>query len=141
MTVDTGKLVSIEYTLSLEDDTKVDSNVGGEPLSFVHGERQILPALEEALIGMESGDERQVVLTPEQGYGPEDPKLLQEVERERVPQEAQREGTPLTARDSSGQTYQLRVQEVKDKTVVLDLNHPLAGKKLIFDVKVLDVQA
>jgi len=141
MTVDNGKRVSIEYTLTLEDDTKVDSNVGGEPLSFVHGERQILPALEEALIGMESGDTRRVVLTPEEGYGPEDPKLFQEVERERVPSEAQQEGTALTARDSSGQTYQLRVQEVKEKTIVLDLNHPLAGKTLVFDVKVLEVQA
>ena len=141
MTVETGKRVSIEYTLTLEDDTKVDSNVGGEPLSFVHGERKILPALEEALTGMETGDSRRVVLSPEQGYGPEDPKLFQEVERERVPPEAQQKGTPLTARDASGQTYELRVQEVKEKTVVLDLNHPLAGKTLVFDVKVIDVQS
>lgn len=141
MAVDNGKRVSIEYTLTLEDETKVDSNVGSEPLSFVHGERQILPALEDALTGMESGDTRRVVLTAEQGYGPEDPNLFQEVERERVPEDAQQEGTALTARDSAGQTYPLRVQEVKDKTIVLDLNHPLAGKTLIFDVKVVDVQA
>lgn len=140
MAVDNGKRVSIEYTLTLEDDTKVDSNVGREPLSFVHGEQQILPALEEALTGMEAGDSRKVVLPPEQGYGPEDPNLYQEVERERVPQEAQREGTALTARDSTGQTHQLRVHEVKEKTIVLDLNHPLAGKTLIFDVKVVEVQ-
>jgi len=140
MAVDSGKRVLIEYTLTLEDETKVDSNVGNEPLSFVHGERQILPALEEALTGMETGDTRRVVLTAEQGYGPEDPKLFQEVERERVPEDAQHEGTALTARDSSGQTYPLRVQEVKEKTIILDLNHPLAGKTLIFDVKVVDIQ-
>lgn len=138
--VETGKQVSIEYTLTLEDGTKVDTNVGGEPLVFEQGAGQIVPGLEEELAGLEEGDSKKVTVGPEKAYGPVDPNAFQEVEAEKVPEDARKEGTVLLARDAQGNGRQVRVHEVKDESVVIDFNHPLAGQTLTFDVKVLDVR-
>lgn len=73
--IETGSSVGIEYTLTLEDGTAVDSNVGGNPLTFTQGTGEILPALEEALLGAKVGDSKQIQLTAEQGYGPVNPRL------------------------------------------------------------------
>ncbi len=138
--VQNGKRVSIEYTLTLPDKTQVDTNVGKEPLTYTQGGEEILPALQKALAGLKEGETKQVTLSPEEGYGPVDPQAFQEVEKSHIPKEAWKAGTPLIAKDSAGRVHAIRVHEVKDKTVVLDLNHPLAGKTLIFDVKVLKVE-
>ncbi len=139
MTVANGKRVSIEYTLTLEDHTKVDSNVGAEPLTYTQGSREILPALQEALLGLKEGDTKHVTLSPEDGYGPVDPAAFQTVEKNLIPENARHVGAQLLARDASGHTQRVRVHEVKDDTVVVDLNHPLAGKTLVFDVRVLKI--
>lgn len=70
MSISQGKTISIEYTLKLEDKTVVDSNVGGGPLTFIHGSHQIIPGLEKALEGMKIGDIKEVTVKPEEGYGP-----------------------------------------------------------------------
>jgi FKBP-type peptidyl-prolyl cis-trans isomerase 2 len=140
ITVVNGKRVSIEYTLTLPDKTQVDTNVGGEPLTYTQGEQEILPGLQKALLGLKVGETKNVTLSPEDGYGSVDPNAFQEVNKDLIPEEAQKVGTPLMTKDSSGRTHRLRVHEIKDSTVVLDFNHPLAGKTLIFDVKVLKVE-
>jgi FKBP-type peptidyl-prolyl cis-trans isomerase 2 len=139
MTVSEGKHVSIEYTLSLPDATKVDSNVGGKPLTYTQGGQEILAALQAGLLGLKVGDAKQVTLSADEGYGPVDPKAFMEVDTERVPEGARTAGATLQAQDRQGRTYPIRVHELKEKTIVLDFNHPLAGKTLIFDVKILDV--
>jgi FKBP-type peptidyl-prolyl cis-trans isomerase SlyD len=140
MTIKSGKEVSIEYTLMLGDKEVIDSNVGSEPLSYTHGAHQILPGLENALEGMKIGDSKQVTVEAEEGYGEVDQNAFQEVNKEQIPPDALKVGAPLQARDPNGQTVSFRVAEIKDQTVVLDFNHPLAGKTLYFDVKVLAVQ-
>lgn len=135
-----GKQVSIEYTLKLEDKTVVDSNVGSEPMKYIQGSQQIIPALEKALEGMKIGESRQVTLAPEEGYGEVNKEAFMEVEKEQVPTDALKVGTELQGQDNTGHTFTARVAEIKDETVVLDFNHPLAGKTLHFDVKVLDIQ-
>jgi len=140
LTVSAGEEISIEYTLKLEDKTTVDSNVGGEPLKFIQGEHQIIPGLETALEGLKVGDKKTVKVKPQDGYGEIDPKAVQEVEKSRIPPEALVIGTPLEGTDPSGRPIHARVQEIKEKTVILDLNHPLAGKTLLFDVKILGIQ-
>ena len=137
--IENGNQVSIEYTLTLEDGTKVDTNVGGEPLVYEQGSGQIIPGLEEELAGLKEGDTKKVTVAPERGYGPVDPEAFQEVESTKIPEEARTVGTMLLARDASGNGRQVRVHEVKDETVVIDFNHPLAGKTLTFDVKILDI--
>ncbi|MBI3595532.1 MAG: peptidylprolyl isomerase [Nitrospirae bacterium] len=141
ITVSAGEEISIEYTLKLEDKTTVDSNVGGEPFKFIQGEHQIITGLETALEGLKVGDTKTIKVKPEDGYGEVDPNAVQEVEKSRIPPEAMVIGTPLEGTDPSGHPIHARVREIKEKTVVLDLNHPLAGKTLLFDVKILGIQA
>jgi FKBP-type peptidyl-prolyl cis-trans isomerase 2 len=97
--VEDGKQISIEYTLKLDDGTTADSNVGGEPLIFQQGAHQILPALETELSGMKVDDSKQVVLSPEQGYGTVDPDAFRTVETDAVPAEAREAGAVLIAQD------------------------------------------
>jgi FKBP-type peptidyl-prolyl cis-trans isomerase SlyD len=135
-----GSVVSLQYTLSGEDGKTIESNKGKDPLKYTHGSHQIVPGLEKNLSGMKMGEEKRVKVSPEDGYGPVDPKGFQEFPKEKIPNEALKVGTVLTARGPQGQQVPVRVHEIKEKTVVLDLNHPMAGKTLVFDVKVLDIQ-
>ena len=141
MTVSAGEEISIEYTLKLEDKTTVDSNVGGEPFKFIQGEHQVVPGLETALEGLKVGDKKTIKVVPKDGYGEVDPNAVQEVDKSRIPPEALVIGTALEGTDPTGHPINARVSEIKEKTVILDLNHPLAGKTLFFDVKILDIQA
>ena len=135
-----GTVVSLQYTLSGEDGTTIESNKGKEPLKYTQGSRQIVPGLEKGLAGMKMGEEKRVKVTPEEGYGPVDPKGFQEFPKEKIPSEGLKVGSVLMATGPQGQQVPVRVHEIKEKTVVLDLNHPMAGKTLVFDVKVLDIQ-
>lgn len=138
--IEKGNAVSIEYTLKLSDGTTVDTNVGEDPLVYTQGESEILPVLEEALLGLKVDDTKQVQLTPEQGYGVIDPAGYQEVEFDVVPEDAREVGTMLVATAPDGQEQPIRVREVKEETVVLDFNHPLAGEALNFDIKILSIE-
>ncbi len=134
-----NKTVSIEYTVFLADGSQVDSNVGGEPLVFESGQNQILPALEKALEGLSPGDTTRVTLSADEAYGPVLDEAFQEVATSLIPEQARHEGAVLVAEDESGQQRQVRVHEVKGETTVIDLNHPLAGESLTFDVKVIEI--
>lgn len=139
--VQNGTTVSLEYTLKDEGGQVLDTNKGGTPLVFVHGQRQIIPGLERELVGMRPGEEKKVVVAPNDGgYGDVVPGAQQEVPKDAIPKEGLKVGTQLTARTGSGEARPVTVKEIKDTTVVLDFNHPLAGKTLFFDVKVLGVQ-
>jgi FKBP-type peptidyl-prolyl cis-trans isomerase SlyD len=131
-----GRKVDIEYTLSLDDGSTVQSNVGGTPLSFVAGEGQIIPGLEAALDGKAARERVKVKIAPEDAYGPTDPQKVQEVPLDKIPEDARKVGTLLSAQGFDGP---IRVAEVRPDVVVLDFNHPLAGKALTFDVLVLSI--
>lgn len=139
MTVSTGKQVTLEYTLKLDDQSVVDSNVGGEPLKVTQGKHELVPGLEKALEGMTAGEKKNVTLAPPDAYGTVDPQAFQEVDRKMVPAGAQKVGAQLEGTTKDGRKVFPRISEVKNETVVLDFNHPLAGKTLHFDVKVLEV--
>jgi len=141
MSISDGKTISMEYTLTLEDKKVLDTNVGGDPLNFTQGSHQIIPGLETALEGMKVGESKQVTVAPEQGYGPINPQAVEEVPIDKIPEEARKVGAQLQGKDGQGRMVHPRVTEVKEQVVVLDFNHPLAGKKLFFDVKILDIQA
>jgi FKBP-type peptidyl-prolyl cis-trans isomerase SlyD len=135
-----GSQVSLEYTLRDDAGSVLDSNKGQTPLRFTQGSEQILPALERALVGMHAGDEKQVVVKAIDGYGEMDPAAVTEVPKERIPADALAVGAELVAHNAMGESRVVRVKEIKQDTVVIDLNHPLAGKTLHFDVKVMDVE-
>ena len=138
--VSKGKQVSLEYTLMLDDKKVLESNVGRDPMTYTHGNQEIVPGLEKALEGMKVGESKHVTVKPADAYGEVNPKEFQEVKKSQVPEKAWKVGAELEAKSPDGQSMMLRVSEVKADTVVLDFNHPLAGKTLYFDVKVLDVR-
>lgn len=134
--IENGSTVSIEYTLTLDDGSTVQSNVGEQPLTYVHGENQIISGLEKALEGHAINDRVQVRIAAEDAYGAVDDDAFQEVPVEQIPEDARRVGTMLSAEGYDGP---IRVATVGEKVVTLDFNHPLAGKTLNFDVVVLSI--
>ncbi len=137
--IKSGKKVSLEYTVFLEDGTQIDSNVGEDPLTFVLGSHQVFPALEQALLGLKVGDSKQILLKPEDAYGPVIPDAFREVDLESVPANFRYVGAILGVQDPAGGVYPIRVHEIKNEKIVLDFNHPLAGRVLNFHVKVVEV--
>jgi len=138
--IENGSKVQLEYTLKDDTGAVLDSNKGRDPITYTQGEEQIIPALEKALNGLRAGDQKEVTVAPADGYGEVDPKAATEVPKEALPPASLTVGTELVARGRGGETRLVRVKEIKEKTVIIDLNHPLAGKTLHFDVKVLDVE-
>jgi len=138
--IETGRTVSIEYTLTLDDGTVADTNVGGDPLTYSHGQGQILPALENQLEGMAADDTKSVRLSATDGYGDVNPELYREVPETSVPEDARVVGQVLYGEGPNGQPFQVRVHEVLEESVVLDLNHPLAGQALNFDIRIISVE-
>ena len=135
-----GSVVSLQYSLSGEDGKLIESNKGKDPLKYTHGSKQIVPGLEKELAGMKVGGEKRVKVKPEDAYGVIDSKAFQEVPKEQIPANGLKVGAILAAKGPQGQEIPVRIHQIKEKTVVLDLNHPMAGKTLLFDVKILDIQ-
>lgn len=139
-TVESGKRISIEYTVKLDDGTEAHSNVGAPPLVYEQGANQIFPKLEQALAGLSVNDTKQVTIAPKDGYGELDPGNVKEVAIEEIPEAARQVDAVLVGVDPQGNPVPVRVQKVEEKTVTLDLNHPLAGRTLDFDVKILKIE-
>ncbi|HEU4682883.1 MAG TPA: peptidylprolyl isomerase [Nitrospira sp.] len=137
-TVSNGKVIALEYTLKLDDGQVVDTNVGKDPLTYTHGANQIIRGVEAAVDGMEEGQVKQAVVPPGEGYGDPDPNAFQEVPKANVPREIS-VGTQLHGKDANGREVRPVVSAIKDETVLLDFNHPLAGKTLYFDLKVVGI--
>jgi len=135
--VEYGRTVGFEYTLTLEDGSIAQSNIGAEPLMYVHGAEQILPALEAQLEGLHINDQKTITVAAEDAYGEINPEAFQEVPADEVPEVARQVGAQLGA---AGYDGPIRVVEVKEDTVVLDFNHPLAGQDLKFDIRVVSIK-
>ena len=134
-----GASVSVNYTGRLEDGTIFDTSIqeGREPLTATLGQGQLIPGFENGLMGMTVGEKRTIEIAPEQAYGEINPELVSEVPLDRVP-EGVKVGDQLQGQNQYG-PVNVVVREIKEDAVVLDMNHPLAGKKLIFDLEVVSV--
>jgi FKBP-type peptidyl-prolyl cis-trans isomerase SlyD len=142
MKVGKGSVVSVDYELRLGDGKVVDASEPGQPLSYIHGEGQIVPGLERALEGLSAGDARSVVVEPGDGYGPRDARGVQEVPRNAFPAEmVPQAGMELMAEGPEGESVPFVIREVRPETVVIDLNHPLAGETLHFAVTIREIRA
>ncbi len=140
MLVSTQKVVFIHYTLTNDDGEVIDSSEGHAPLAYIHGEGNIIPGLENALVGKSAGDTLKVSIPPEEGYGLRDDSLIQA-----VPKEAFHGVDEIlpgmqfhTESPDGGQL--VTVLEIQDDMVILDGNHPMSGQTLNFDVKVTEVR-
>ena len=136
-----GSVVRFEYTVSDENGAVLQSNRGKEPVTYTHGQQEIIPGLEKALSKMSVNEEKSIRVQPDEGYGQVDPKGFKEVPKSDLPVSDPQVGTPLNARGPQGEELLIHIREVKRNTVILDFNHPLAGKTLNFDVKVVGVDA
>ena len=138
--VQNGATVSFDYTLTDAGGNLLDSSKGKTPMTYTHGNRQIVPGLEAELTGMKVGDAKKVTVKPEDAYGPVNPNAFQEVAKDKLPPDALKVGTVLRAQGPQGQAMPVRVHEIKESTVIVDFNHPLAGKTLNFDIKITDIK-
>ncbi len=139
-TVQDNTVVSLDYVLKV-DGGVVDQSEQDEPIQFIQGQGQILPGLERQLYGMTVGDSKSVVVSPAEGYGEPDNEAYAEVPRDQFPSEIPLEtGVALQVRDQEGQVLDAYIVEVRDDSVRLNFNHPLAGKELHFQVKVVDLR-
>lgn len=135
-----GDTVKIHYTGRLDDKEVFDSSVDREPLEFRLGDGKIIPGFEEAVLGMTPGDSRTVNISPEKAYGPHRKELVVEVERNRLPDDLKLEiGGHVQIRQPSGGTIQAKVTGMSESKITLDANHPLAGKVLTFDIKLVEI--
>lgn len=137
-----GDTVEIHYTGRLEDGTVFDSSRGrGDPLSFEVGSGAVIPGFDNAVDGMSVGEQKTVEIEAENAYGDRRPDLQVDVPREQFPATAEpEEGMQVSVQVAEGQTAVARIVEVEEEKIKLDLNHPLAGEKLIFDIELVGIQ-
>ncbi|MDQ3036319.1 MAG: peptidylprolyl isomerase [Myxococcota bacterium] len=140
-TIAADKVVGIHYTLKNAAGEVVDSSSGSDPLFYLHGHDNIVPGLERKLTGRNVGEKLEVVVQPADGYGERDTRGEQQVPREAFPADVSlEEGMQLALRDPSGAVVPLWINKVENDLVHVDLNHPLAGEVLTFDVEVVSVR-
>lgn len=141
MKIEKNKAVSIHYTLTLTSGEEVDSSAGKDPLSIIVGAQQIIPGLENELIGMELGEKKKIVVQPEEGYGIKNDELLHTVNKEQVPNaEDMKVGEILRAQGENGEVFEGVVIESDEQNLTVDFNHPLAGEELTFDTEIVTIR-
>ncbi len=143
LTIQPNLHVILDYELKGDDGELLDASEGegGEPIRYVHGYGMLVPGLEAALVGLHAGDEREVVVPAEAGYGERDETLVLEIERSEFPDPAAvEEGDEFVAESPDGDEIAMNVVEVKGDLVIVDANHPLAGQTLHYKVKVREVR-
>ncbi len=136
-----NSVVGIEYEVKeAGTDTVIDSNKGAQPLEFITGKGQIIPGLENALVGMNEGDSKSVTVKAVDAYGELNPDAKQTLPREQFEGIDLQKGMTLYGQGEDGQSVQVTVADFNDQEVTIDFNHPLAGKDLEFDVTVTQVR-
>ncbi len=136
-----GTTVTLHFALRLEDGHEIDSNFEKDPATFTVGDGNLLPGFEKALFGLKPGDKQQFIVSPEDGFGQHNPSNMQEMPREHFgPDIELEEGLMLSFADAQKAELPGVVREFDDKRVVIDFNHPLAGREILFDVAILNVE-
>jgi peptidylprolyl isomerase len=135
-----GDRVKVHYSGFLEDGTIFDSSLKREPLEFTLGTGMVIPGFERAILGMGVGDDKTVQIVAADGYGIYNSDLIAEVPRSMLPLDITPEvGLQLNVRTRDGKQKIVSIAEIKDESLVLDANHVLAGKDLIFEIKLVDI--
>ncbi len=139
-TADNNNKVRVHYTVNLDDGTECDSSRNSDPLEFTIGNDEIIPGVEDAVKGMEEGEEKQVTLAPEQGYGNRNEEAVMEIPKDQLPEDVDPQvGMSLQGQTQDGNNVTVWITEVKDDAVTVDANHPLAGENLNFNLELVKV--
>jgi FKBP-type peptidyl-prolyl cis-trans isomerase 2 len=140
--VSENSTVKVNYTGKLADGQVFDSSEGKEPIEFTLGQGQLIPGFEKGLIDMKLNEKKTISMPKEDAYGEINEALIQEVKKSELPQEREpKVGMGLVSKSPDGQEMNLMVIEVKEESIVIDGNHPLAGKDLTFDLEVVEIKA
>ena len=135
-----GDVVRVHYKGTLTDGEQFDSSEGRDPLEFTVGAGQMIKGFDAAMPGMTVGEKKTINILPEDAYGHKDEQAMIEFAKENIPKDMKLElGMPLQLRNESGQPFPVTVAEIKDDIVVLDANHSLAGKELVFDIELMEI--
>jgi len=133
--------VKVHYTGKLADGQVFDSSEGKEPIEFTLGQGQLIPGFEKGLIDMKLNEKKTINIPKDEAYGDSREDLIQEVQKSELPEEIKPEvGMGLVSKSQDGREMNLVVAEVKEESIVVDGNHPLAGKDLIFDLEVVEIK-
>jgi len=139
--VEKGDKVKVEYTGKLKDGTIFDSSEKhDDPLEFEVGAGQVIKGFDQAMIGMKKDEEKEITIEPDDAYGQRNPELIKEIPKKSFPQDQEiKPGMVFMMKIEDGRQFPAVISEVKDDTVIIDLNPPLAGKTLIFEIKLLEI--
>ncbi|MFH1420353.1 MAG: peptidylprolyl isomerase [Candidatus Aenigmatarchaeota archaeon] len=136
-----GDKVKVDYTGTFDDGTVFDaSSKHGKPLEFTAGAGDVIKGFDDAVIGMKKGDEKQIKILPKDGYGEPDERMIIKIPKEKVPASA-KPGMMLIMGAPNGEKMPVKIAKILDKEVVVDANHPMAGKALNFKIKVVDISS
>jgi FKBP-type peptidyl-prolyl cis-trans isomerase SlpA len=130
--------VTLHFALVLEDGDVIDSNFETAPATFTVGDGNLLPGFESTLIGLENGDEREFTIPPEEAFGQHNPQNVQRVDRSNFDQQELEVGAMFSFQNGDGELPGVII-EFEDEEILVDFNHPLAGKNIIFQVKIMDI--
>lgn len=135
-----GDKVKVHYTGKLTDGTIFDDSLNREPLEFILGKNNLIPGFEDAVQGMNAGEWKTVTIPFEQAYGPHMKEMVVEVPRKQLPPELKPViGAQLQVAQNEGQEIVVSITKITETSVTLDANHPLAGKNLVFEIKLLEI--
>jgi FKBP-type peptidyl-prolyl cis-trans isomerase 2 len=133
--------IKVNYTGKLSNGQIFDTSEGKEPIEFVLGQGRLIPGFEKGLIDMKLNEKKTIEIAKDQAYGDVNDNLIQEVKKTELPQDMEpKVGMGLVSKSPDGKEINLMVVEVKDESIVIDGNHPLAGHDLIFDVEVVEIK-
>jgi peptidylprolyl isomerase len=141
LAIENGNVVKMHYEAKIGDRV-IDTSRNKEPLEFKVGEGYVIQGLDEAVVGLESGEKKTVVVPPEKGYGKRQENLVTKMPRNKAnePPKGIEEGNIVRYRTEQGAVRLATVTKVEEDNVTLDLNHPLAGQTLTFDLEIVDVK-
>ena len=138
--VKSGDKIKVHYHGKLNSGETFDSSAGREPLEFEVGSGQVIPGFDAGVTGMTVGEKKTIHIPFAEAYGPKNPEMIIEMPKDRFPPEMTLEaGMPLMMSDQTGQQFQVSVVEIKEDSVTLDANHPLAGQDLTFDLELVEI--
>jgi FKBP-type peptidyl-prolyl cis-trans isomerase 2 len=140
MVVKENNEVEVEYTGKLDSGEIFDSNTGKQPLRFSVGGGQVIPGFENAVVGMSVGETKKIRIEPKDAYGDKNPEMEREIPKESLPKgQEPKEGMILVLSSPDGQKFPVKISKVKENSITLDMNHPLAGQNLNFEIKLLNI--
>ena len=138
--VKSGDKVKVHYHGRLTDGQTFDKSEGREPLEFEVGSGMVIKGFDDGVTGMAVGDKKTINIPFNEAYGPKNPDMIIDMPKDRFPKDIELEiGMPLAMSDGQGQQFEVIVTQLKEETVVLDANHPLAGQDLIFDLELIEI--